>query len=114
MTYPLDDIFSTASTVKVLRILVASELDMSGRQIASLAGLNPQTTQNTLDRLNEVGLLSARKVGRAKLYRFQPGNALVEKLLTPLFSAEKSFAEKTGPSGQLEQGEMNQKESDKP
>ncbi len=85
----LDAIFSTPSAVKVLRILAGSELDLSGRQIASLAGLNPQTTQNTLDHLNDMGLLAVRQVGRAKLYRFRPGHIHVVKLLAPLFAEEK-------------------------
>lgn len=88
---PLDDIFQTPSSVRVLRVLVHSELDLTGRQIADMAGLNPQTCQNTLDRLNELHLLATRRVGRAYLYRLRRENVLVQKLLTPLLTAERDL-----------------------
>ena len=88
---PLDDIFQTPSSVRVLRVLAHSELDLTGRQIADMAGLNPQTCQNTLDRLNDLHLLATRRVGRAYLYQLRRNNVIVQKLLTPLFIAEKDL-----------------------
>jgi predicted nucleotidyltransferase len=90
-TKPLDDIFQTPSSVKVLRVLLRAEMDMTGRQIAELAGLNPQTTLNTLDRLDDLNLLAVRKVARARLYKLRSGHALIEKLIRPLFDTEKTF-----------------------
>lgn len=87
-TKPLDDIFQSPSSVKVLRVLAKSELDFTGRQIADMAGLNPQTCQNTLDRLNDLRLLAVRRVGRAYLYRFKSHNAIVQQMLKPLFTTE--------------------------
>ena len=88
---PLDDIFHTPSSVRVLRILVNSELDLTGRQIANMANLNPQTCQNTLDRLNDLQLLATRRVGRAYLYRLRRNNIIVGQLLNPLFKSEKDL-----------------------
>ncbi len=88
---PLDDIFQTPSSIKVLRVLAKSELDLTGRQIADMAGLNPQTCQNTLDRLNDLRLLAVRRVGRAYLYRLKSNNAIVNKMLAPLFNTEKNL-----------------------
>jgi predicted nucleotidyltransferase len=88
---PLDDIFQTPSSVRVLRVLVHSELDLTGRQIADMAGLNPQTCQNTLDRLNDLHLLATRRVGRAYLYRLRTNNIIVMQMLRPLFVTEKSL-----------------------
>jgi len=88
---PLDDIFQTPSSIKVLRVLAKSELDFTGRQIADMAGLNPQTCQNTLDRLNDLQLLAVRRVGRAYLYRLKSNNAIVNQMLAPLFNTEKNL-----------------------
>ena len=88
---PLDDIFQTPSSIKVLRVLAKSELDFTGRQIADMAGLNPQTCQNTLDRLNDLRLLAVRRVGRAYLYRLKSNNAIVNQMLAPLFNTEKNL-----------------------
>ena len=90
-TKPLDDIFQTPSSVKVLRVLLRAEMDMTGRQIAELAGLNPQTTLNTLDRLDNLNLLAVRKVARARLYKLRTGHALIENLIRPLFNTENGF-----------------------
>lgn len=87
-TKPLDDIFQTSSSVKVLRVLLQSDLDLTGRQIADMAGLNPQTCQNTLDRLNDLRILAIRRVGRAYLYRLKDSNAIVQQMLKPLFTTE--------------------------
>ena len=88
---PLDDIFQTPSSIKVLRVLAKGELDFTGRQIADMAGLNPQTCQNTLDRLNDLRLLAVRRVGRAYLYRLKSNNAIVNQMLAPLFNTEKNL-----------------------
>ena len=87
-TKPLDDIFQTPSSVKVLRVLAQSELDLAGRQIADMAGLNPQTCQNTLDRLDDLHILAVRRVGRAYLYRLKDKNAIVRQMIRPLFTTE--------------------------
>lgn len=87
-TKPLDDIFQTPSSVKVLRVLFQSDLDLTGRQIADMAGLNPQTCQNTLDRLDDLRILAIRRVGRAYLYRLKSNNAIVQQMLKPLFTTE--------------------------
>ena len=103
-TKPLDDIFQTPSSIKVLRVLAKSELDLTGRQIADMAGLNPQTCQNTLDRLNDLRLLAVRRVGRAYLYRLKSYNAIVQKMLMPLFTTETNLLnnELTKVANQLE------------
>lgn len=88
---PLDEVFQNLSHVKVLRVLVNSELDLTGRQIASLAGLSAMGAKKALDHLGELNLLAVRRVGRAYLYRFREENLIVQKLLRQLFINEKNF-----------------------
>ena len=66
---PLDDIFGAPSNVKVLRVLARIDWELTGRQVADMAGLNAMTCQNTLNRLREFELLGVRRVGSANLYR---------------------------------------------
>ncbi len=90
---PLDEVFQNLSHVKVLRVLVNSELDLTGRQIARLAGLSAMGAKKALDHLGELNLLAVRRVGRAYLYRFREENLIVQKLLRQLFLNEKHLLE---------------------
>ncbi len=88
---PLDAIFGTSSSVKVLRILADSDHDLTGRQIASLAKLNAMTCQNTLNRLRDTGILEVRQAGRAYLYQLKERDHLVSNMILPLFRKERTF-----------------------
>ena len=88
---PLNEVFQNLSHVKVLRVLVNSELDLTGRQIASLAGLSPMGGKKVLDHLGELNLLSKRRVGRAYLYRLKDENLIIQRLLRQLFLNEKKM-----------------------
>lgn len=88
---PLDEVFQNLSHVKVLRVLANSELDLTGRQIAGLAGLSAMGAKKALDHLGVLNLLAVRRVGRAYLYRFRENNLIVQKLLKQLFIDEKTF-----------------------
>jgi predicted nucleotidyltransferase len=88
---PLDDIFSAPSNVKVLRVFFRNKFELTGRQIAELAGLNAMTCQNTLHRLRDFKLVYMRPVGSAHLYRLSRDSILVKNLLEPAFEAERSL-----------------------
>ena len=88
---PLDDIFNAPSNVKVLRVLARVDWELTGRQIADMAGLNAMTCQNTLHRLDDMGLLGVKRVGSANLYHLIADKHLVQNLVLPLFSMEKNL-----------------------
>lgn len=88
---PLDEVFEAPSNVKVLRVLTRVDWELTGRQIADMAGLNPQTCQNTLHRLYEIGLLGFRRLGSANLYLLNSNNHLCQSLMMPLFSRERKL-----------------------
>jgi len=88
---PLDEIFGAPSNAKVLRVLLGVDFELTGRQIAELAGLNAMTCQNALHRLRDFKLVSMRPVGSAHLYRIDRGSILVSNLLIPIFEAEESL-----------------------
>lgn len=88
---PLDDIFSAPSNVKVLRVLARVDWELTGRQVAELAGLNAMTCQNALHRLRDFKLVYMRPVGSAHLYRIARDSILVQNLLVPIFKTEESL-----------------------
>ena len=90
---PLNEVFRNLSHVKVLRVLVNSELDLTGNQVARMAGISPLGCKNALDSLRELNLLAVRRVGRAYLYRLREENLIVKKLLRQLFADEKNLLE---------------------
>jgi len=88
---PLDDIFGAPSNVRVLRVLIRNNFELTGRQIAELAGLNAMTCQNALHRLRDFKLVYMRPVGSAHLYRIARDSILVKNLLVPIVEAERSL-----------------------
>jgi predicted nucleotidyltransferase len=85
---PLNDLLGQKSTVKILRRLSLTRLEMSGRRIAAELNLSPWTCHLALRELAEQGILIVRNVGRTHLFQLNEKNYIVEKLLLPLFAVE--------------------------
>jgi len=85
---PLDDLLGQRSKVKILRHLCSTQLEMSGRQIATDLGLSPWACHLALRALTEQGILLMRNAGRTYLFRLNKINYVVERLLLPLFAEE--------------------------
>ncbi len=79
---PLDDIFGSASHVRVLRALFAlpSGMGTSGRDLARRAGLSHPRANEVLADLAEQGLVAMQRLPRTDLYRVNPRHALAEPL----------------------------------
>jgi len=79
---PLDDIFASASHVKLLRALFAAPSDMgrSGRDLARRAGVSHPRANQVLADLAEQGLVAVQRLPRTDLYRVNRQHALAESL----------------------------------
>lgn len=88
---PLDSIFDRPIKIKILRVLISPGLELTGREVAAEAGIDPTGCARALRELVEIGLLEMRRRGRAHLYRFPQDNFLVSAGLGPLFMAERSL-----------------------
>jgi predicted nucleotidyltransferase len=79
---PFDDIFASASHVRVLRALFAlpSGMATSGRDLARRAGLSHPRANQVLADLAEQGLVAVQRLPRTDLYRLNRHHALAEPL----------------------------------
>jgi len=79
---PLDDIFASASHVRLLRALFALPIDMgrSGRDLARRAGVSHPRATQVLATLSEQGLVAVERLPRTDLYRLNRRHALIEPL----------------------------------
>src|SRR5712692_2901452 len=79
---PLDDIFASASHVKLLRALFAlpPEMGTSGRDLARRAGVSHPRANEVLADLAEQGLVAVQRLPRTDLYRLNRRHALAEPL----------------------------------
>lgn len=86
---PLDDIFASASHVRLLRALFLLPLDMgtSGRDLARRAGVSHPRANQVLADLAEQGLVVVQRLPRTDLYRANRHHALAESL-SKLFELE--------------------------
>lgn len=88
---PMDAVFAAPSHLALLRVLSETPHGASGRELARLAGLSHQASNDALARLEALGLV--RRVGRGRtfLYTLNIEHALFTRLLRPLLEAERDF-----------------------
>ena len=87
--HPLDDIFRTATRVKILRLLVRNpEMIFTGRELARNIAVSSSNVNLALSALEEIGVLHSVAKGRALLYRLNARHILCERLLHDLFKKE--------------------------
>lgn len=86
---PLDAVLAAPSHLALLRALCDAPHGASGRELARLAGLSHQASNNALARLQMLGLV--RRVGRGRtfLYTLNTEHALFTRLLRPLLEGER-------------------------
>ena len=91
---PLDKILNNEVKIRALRILGQNSGEMSGRQIAKMAGVTPKTAHEILQDLLREGVLIMRAVGKTYLFCLNEERAIVQEVLKPLFLGEKIFSER--------------------
>ncbi len=88
---PLDKILNNEIKIRVLRIFCQNQGEMSGRQIARMAGVTPKTAHEILQDLLGEGVLVLRAVGKTYLFCLNEDRLLVKDVLRPLFVAENAL-----------------------
>jgi predicted nucleotidyltransferase len=87
--HPLNDVFRTATRVKILRLLARTpEIVFTGREIARNIGVANSNVSLALSGLEKIGVLHSVAKGRSLLYRLNTRHILCERLLRDLFDKE--------------------------
>lgn len=86
---PLNNIFDQLSKLKLLRFLIRTEAELSGREIGRAVNMSHVIANRSLQNLSQHGLVKMRKAGRSILYSLNKDNILLNDLLFPLFLKEK-------------------------
>lgn len=84
----LEHILGQVSKVKILRFLIRTDLELSGREIAKDTGLSHVKVHTALKELNHYNIVEMRQAGKSILYRINLENVMVRKILIPLFENE--------------------------
>lgn len=79
LPHPLSGLFAD-SRARVLDVLLASAGPLSGREIATRAGIAPTTAGDALESLYEAGFVQVRPSGRSHLWSITEEHALVRML----------------------------------
>lgn len=87
----LDHIFSSQGTVKVLRVLKNSVVGLTGRQIASLAGITHQAAHNSLANLESLKLINRVIGGSSHLFTLNRNNFITKNIIESVFNSENDY-----------------------
>jgi len=85
--HTLNEILGRRSNVKLLRTLIQTPTERTGRELARDVGLDPRGVREALADLVEQGVVEVRPAGRALLYRANDRHVIID-LLTRLFQEE--------------------------
>ena len=94
-TNVLEDILGHKSKIKLLRYLINSKLELTGRQLSRAIGIHHRTAHNALKELASFGVVVMHQTGRAIIYKVNDNNLLLERILRPIFALEKSLLSQT-------------------
>ena len=89
--HTLEDLFAGPARIGVLRVLVGATGPLTGRQVATAAGLSHAGATRFLTRLAEAGLVTRTQVGRAMLHELDHTDPVVTGLVLPLIEAERTL-----------------------
>jgi predicted nucleotidyltransferase len=92
-THSIESILGTRSRVRVLRVLSGVTVPLNATQVAMRTGLTKMAAGNALAELSAMGLVQSSPVGRATVHMLVRENAYVERIVSPVFEAERTMAD---------------------
>lgn len=72
----LEDILGHKSKIKLLRYLLNSNLELTGRQLSRVTGIHHRTAHQALKELASLGIVVMHQAGKAILYKINNNNLL--------------------------------------
>jgi len=91
----LDNILSSRSKIAIIRLFISKTDDFkaSGREIAKIVNLSPQTAHTALKDLYNQSILKLDIIGKQHIYSLDSKNRTVKRILRPMFEKEISVKE---------------------
>lgn len=87
----LENLLAQKSKIKILRFLLKSKLELTGREVARSIKMDHKTCHHSLRELSQQGVILLNHTGGGVLYKINDKNLLVKELLIPLFDKEKKL-----------------------
>jgi predicted nucleotidyltransferase/biotin operon repressor len=97
----LDVVLGQRSKVRLLRLLLRSHGQLTGREIARQTGLSQRTCHTSLRGLERQGIVLRSRAGTAHLYRLNEEHVLVTDVLVPAFRTETDLVQKYADAARL-------------
>lgn len=110
--FEVSEIISTPSKVAILRVFVSrTGLRASGREIARRAGYSVPSTHESLKDLHNRGIVSLEIIGKQHIYSLNEKDRIVQKIIRPMFEAEKGIKKDIGDFviSEVRRGKIKQK-----
>jgi predicted nucleotidyltransferase len=92
-THTVEEILGSRSRIVVLRVLRGVGVPLNASQIAARTGLTRPAVASVLADFADMGIVQSSSAGRANVHTLVRDNALVVRLIEPLFSAEELLPE---------------------
>jgi DNA-binding transcriptional ArsR family regulator len=91
LTAPLDDILSSRSKLRILRLLCTATVPLSGREVARRTGAQWRAVYLALQELVALGVVTSDVSRGQTQHQLNRSHRLVERALLPLFAAEEQW-----------------------
>jgi predicted nucleotidyltransferase len=88
---PIENLLAQKSKIKILRFLLKTGMEFTGREIARNINMDHKTCHHALSELSQSGVVFANHSGSSVLYKINQKNMLVTELLIPLFKKEENL-----------------------
>ncbi len=90
------DALASKPAVRLLRYLATHPQVITGRHLASAAGVHHSVARQVLERLTQEGVIERRRAGTAYLYSLNRDRYVVTEILEPAFRNEARWLERLG------------------
>lgn len=87
----LNSIFSASSAVSLLRELSIRNAGLTGRELARITNLTPQSAHNTLANLEALKIVTRITAGRSHYFTLNRNHYLNKKIIENLYSYEREY-----------------------
>jgi predicted nucleotidyltransferase len=88
---PIENLLAQKSKIKILRFLLKTGMEFTGREIARNIKMDHKTCHRALGELSQPGVVFVNHTGSSVLYKINQKNMLVIELLIPLFKKEENL-----------------------